>query len=37
MIFAEMHIKTHNYYTVLLANDNAKVFKKAEYAVVVIR
>jgi hypothetical protein len=37
MIFAEMRIKTNNCYTVLLANYNAKVFKKAEYVVAVAK
>jgi len=35
MIFAEMRIKTYNSCTVLLADYNAKVFKKAKHAVVV--
>ena len=35
MVFAEMRIKTHNCRTVLLANYNAKVFKKAEYVIAV--
>jgi hypothetical protein len=37
MIFAEMCIKTNNCYTVLLANYNTKVFKKAEYVVVITK
>jgi hypothetical protein len=32
-----MRVKTNNSYTVLLANYNAKVFKKAEYVVAVAR
>ena len=32
-----MRIKTYNYYTVLLANYNAKVFKKAEYVIAVAK
>jgi hypothetical protein len=35
MIFAEMRIKTNNCCAVLLANHNAKIFKKAEYIVAV--
>jgi hypothetical protein len=37
MIFAEMCIKTNNYCTVLLTNYNTKVFKKAEYVVIVAK
>jgi hypothetical protein len=37
MIFAEMCIKTQNCRIVLLANYNAEVFKKAEYAVAVAK
>jgi hypothetical protein len=32
-----MCVKTNNGYTVLLANYNAKVFKKAEYVVAVAK
>jgi hypothetical protein len=32
-----MRVKTNNSYTVLLANYNAKVFKKAEYVVAVAK
>jgi hypothetical protein len=35
MIFVEMCIKTYNYYTVLLINNNTKVFKKVDYPVAV--
>jgi hypothetical protein len=32
-----MRIKTYNCFTVLLANNNSKVFKKAEYVIVVAK
>ena len=36
-MFAEMHIKTYNYYIVLLATYNTKVFKKVEYVIAVAK
>ena len=32
-----MRIKTYNYRTVLLINNNAKVFKKAEYVIIITK
>ena len=32
-----MRIKTYNCYTVLLINNNAKVFKKAEYVIIITK
>ena len=36
-MFIEIHIKTYNYYIVLLINYNTKVFKKAEYIITVTK
>ena len=36
-MFIKIRIKTYNCYTVLLANYNAKVFKKVEYVITVTK